>query len=168
MSVNRVILVGNLGADPELRYSNNGDAILNISIATSESRKDKQTGEKKQMTEWHRVVFYGQLAEIVAKYLKKGDTLYVEGKIRTRKWTDQQGVERYTTEIYADEMRMLGSRKGEQSSSENIEYQRTPVNNNSNGNSSNSSNAGNSGNKNQSQSQNTAGFNDFVEDDIPF
>ena len=111
-SVNKVILVGNLGADPETRYMPNGDAVCNIRVATTESWKDKQSGEKKEITEWHRVVFYRKLAEIAGQYLKKGSQVYLEGRIRTRKWTDKEGQERYTTEIRGDEMRMLGSRQG--------------------------------------------------------
>lgn len=111
MSVNKVILVGNLGADPEIKYTANSDAICTLSIATSETRKDKQTGEKKTATEWHRVIFFGDLAEIVGKWLKKGSTIYIEGKLRTRKWQDQQGNDKYTTEILADTMRMLGDSK---------------------------------------------------------
>ncbi len=109
-SINKVILVGNLGKDPEVRYMPNGDAVANITIATSESWKDKNTGEKKELTEWHRVVFYRKLAEIVGQYLKKGSAVYVEGSIKTRKWTDKEGVERYTTEINANEMQMLGGK----------------------------------------------------------
>ena len=112
-SVNKVILVGNLGADPETRYMTNGDAVCNIRLATTESWKDKGTGEKKELTEWHRVVFYRKLAEIAGQYLKKGSALYLEGRIRTRKWTDKEGVERYTTEIEANEMQMLGKREGQ-------------------------------------------------------
>jgi single-strand DNA-binding protein len=111
-SVNKVILVGNLGADPESRYMTNGDAVVNIRLATTESWKDKATGEKKEITEWHRVVFYRKLAEIAGQYLKKGSQVYLEGRIRTRKWTDKEGQERYTTEIEANEMQMLGSRQG--------------------------------------------------------
>lgn len=111
-SVNKVILVGNLGADPEMRYTPNGDAICNIRIATTESWKDKQTGDKKEITEWHRVVFYRKLAEIAGQYLKKGSQVYIEGRIRTRKWTDKEGQDRYTTEIEAQEMQMLGRREG--------------------------------------------------------
>lgn len=110
-SVNKVILVGNLGADPETRYMPNGDAVANIRLATTESWKDKATGEKKEITEWHRVVFYRKLAEIVGQYLKKGSAVYVEGRIRTRKWQDKEGQERYTTEIEANEMQMLGGRQ---------------------------------------------------------
>lgn len=111
-SVNKVILVGNLGADPETRYAPSGDAICNIRIATTDTWKDKATGEKKEATEWHRVAFFGKLAEIAGQYLKKGSQVYIEGSLRTRKWQDKDGNERYTTEIRADEMKMLGSRQG--------------------------------------------------------
>jgi single-strand DNA-binding protein len=111
-SVNKVILVGNLGKDPETRYAPNGDAICNITLATTDSWKDKTTGEKKEMTEWHRVVFFNRLAEIAGQYLRKGSAVYVEGSLRTRKWQDKEGQDRYTTEIRADQMQMLGSRQG--------------------------------------------------------
>jgi single-strand DNA-binding protein len=111
-SVNKVILVGNLGKDPETRYAPSGDAICNITLATTENWKDKATGEKKELTEWHRVVFFGKLAEIAGQYLKKGRQIYVEGSLRTRKWQDQSGQDRYTTEIRADTMHMLGPREG--------------------------------------------------------
>ncbi|MDX9995004.1 MAG: single-stranded DNA-binding protein [Rhodocyclaceae bacterium] len=111
-SVNKVILVGNLGADPESRYMPNGDAVVNIRLATTESWKDKASGEKREMTEWHRVVFYRKLAEIAGQYLKKGSQVYIEGRIRTRKWQGQDGQDRYTTEIEALEMQMLGRREG--------------------------------------------------------
>jgi len=111
-SVNKVILVGNLGADPETRYLSSGDAVTNVRLATTESWKDKASGEKKEMTEWHRVVFYRRLAEIAGQYLKKGSSVYIEGRIRTRKWQDKDGQDRYTTEIEATEMQMLGSRQG--------------------------------------------------------
>ncbi|BAO30699.1 single-stranded DNA-binding protein [Sulfuritalea hydrogenivorans] len=111
-SVNKVIIVGNLGRDPEVRYTPNGDSITNVTIATTDTWKDKATGEKKEATEWHRVVFFGKLAEIAGQYLKKGRQVYVEGALRTRKWTDKEGQERYTTEIVANEMKMLGSREG--------------------------------------------------------
>lgn len=111
-SVNKVILVGNLGKDPEVRYAPSGDAICNVTLATSESWKDKQSGEKREATEWHRVIFFGKLGEIAGQYLKKGSSIYVEGSLRTRKWQDKDGVERYTTEIRGDEMKMLGG-KGE-------------------------------------------------------
>ena len=111
-SVNKVILVGNLGKDPETRYAPSGDAITNITLATTDSWKDKATGEKKEATEWHRVVFFGRLAEIAGEYLKKGRSVYVEGRLRTRKWQDKEGQDRYTTEIVADQMQMLGRREG--------------------------------------------------------
>ncbi|HEY9193273.1 MAG TPA: single-stranded DNA-binding protein [Methyloversatilis sp.] len=111
-SVNKVILVGNLGKDPETRYAPNGDAICNITVATTDSWKDKATGEKKEQTEWHRVVFFNRLAEIAGQYLRKGSAVYVEGSLRTRKWQDKEGQDRYTTEIRADQMQMLGSRQG--------------------------------------------------------
>lgn len=110
-SVNKVILVGNLGRDPETRYMPDGGAITNVSIATTATWKDK-SGEKQEQTEWHRVAFFGKLAEIAGEYLKKGSQVYVEGKLRTRKWQDKDGVEKYTTEIIADAMQMLGSRGG--------------------------------------------------------
>lgn len=111
-SVNKVIIVGNLGRDPETRYMPNGEAVTNVAVATTESWKDKNSGEKKELTEWHRITFYRKLAEIAGQYLKKGSQVYVEGRLQTRKWTDKDGVERYTTEIIADTMQMLGSRQG--------------------------------------------------------
>ncbi len=112
-SVNKVILVGNLGADPETRYMPNGDAVANIRLATTESWKDKASGERKEITEWHRVVMYRRLGEIAGQFLKKGSSIYIEGRIRTRKWQDKEGQERYTTEIEASEMQMLsGTRSG--------------------------------------------------------
>lgn len=111
-SVNKVILVGNLGADPETRYTPNNDQITNIRLATTDSWKDKATGERREATEWHRVVFFGKLAEIAGQYLKKGSQVYIEGRIRTRKWQGQDGQDRYTTEISADAMQMLGRREG--------------------------------------------------------
>lgn len=109
-SVNKVIIVGNLGRDPETRYMPNGEAVANITVATTESWKDKTTGDKKELTEWHRVIFYRKLAEIVSQYLKKGSQVFIEGRLQTRKWNDKDGIERYTTEIIADTMQMLGSR----------------------------------------------------------
>lgn len=109
-SLNKVILIGNCGKDPEVRYAPSGDAIANITLATTETWKDKQSGEKREQTEWHRVVFFGRLAEIVGQYVKKGSQLYVEGRLQTRKWQDKDGQDRYTTEIRGDEMKMLGSR----------------------------------------------------------
>jgi single-strand DNA-binding protein len=150
-SVNKVILVGNLGADPETRYMPNGDAVCNIRLATTESWKDKQSGEKKEITEWHRVVFYRKLAEIAGQYLKKGSQVYLEGRIRTRKWTDKEGQERYTTEIEANEMQMLGRREG---MGDAVPRE---------------SNGGSSGKAAPSKPATSSGggFNDF-EDDIPF
>jgi single-strand DNA-binding protein len=151
-SVNKVIIVGNLGKDPEVRYTPNGDSVTNVTIATTDTWKDKGTGEKKEATEWHRVVFFGKLAEIAGQYLKKGRQVYVEGALRTRKWTDKEGHERYTTEIVANEMKMLGSREG---------MSDAPPRESGGG-------AGGGGNRPAAAPQ-TAGtsFNDF-EDDIPF
>jgi single-strand DNA-binding protein len=111
-SVNKVILVGNLGADPETKYLPSGDAVANIRIATTDRWKDKASGEMKEATEWHRIAFFGRLAEIAGEYLKKGSQVYVEGRIRTRKWQDKEGQDRYSTEIVADSMQMLGARAG--------------------------------------------------------
>jgi single-strand DNA-binding protein len=111
-SVNKVILIGNLGRDPEVRYAPSGSAICNVTLATSRQWKDKTSGERQEETEWHRVVFYDRLAEIAGEYLKKGRPVYVEGRLKTRKWTDKDGVEKYTTEIVADQMQLLGSREG--------------------------------------------------------
>ena len=110
--INKVILIGNLGADPEVRYTPNGNAVANLTLATSSGWKDKQSGEMQERTEWHRIVFFNRLAEIVGEYLKKGSKVYIEGSLRTRKWQDKNGVDRYTTEIIANEMQMLDSRGG--------------------------------------------------------
>jgi single-strand DNA-binding protein len=110
--INKVILVGNLGQDPETRYMPSGKAVTNLRVATSESWKDKQTGEQREQTEWHSVVMYDRLAEIAAEYLRKGSQVYLEGKLRTRKWQDKEGRDRYTTEVQASEMQMLGGRSG--------------------------------------------------------
>ena len=110
--INKVILVGNLGNDPEVRYSQSGTAMTSISVATSESWKDKTSGEQQERTEWHRVKFFGRLAEIAGEYLKKGSQVYIEGKLRTDKYTDKAGVEKYSTDIIADEMQMLGGKMG--------------------------------------------------------
>jgi single-strand DNA-binding protein len=137
-SVNRVILIGNLGKDPELKYMSNGEAVTNITLATTEVWKDKN-GEKHEKTEWHRIVFYRKLAEIVGEYCKKGKSIYVEGRLETRKWQDKSGQDRYTTEIIATDMKLLGSKpEGQQSNS-----------------------AG------QQQQQGGGGFED-MQDDIPF
>jgi single-strand DNA-binding protein len=110
--VNKVILVGNLGKDPETRYMPSGSAVTNLTLATSESWKDKQTGDQQERTEWHKIAMFGRLAEIAAEYLRKGSQVYIEGKLRTRKWQDKEGKDRWTTEIVADEMQMLGSKGG--------------------------------------------------------
>jgi single-strand DNA-binding protein len=110
--VNKVILIGNLGKDPETRYMPSGSAVTNLTLATSESWKDKQSGEQQERTEWHKVAMFGRLAEIAAEYLRKGSQVYVEGKLRTRKWQDKEGKDRWTTEIVADEMHMLGGKGG--------------------------------------------------------
>ena len=111
-SVNKVIIVGNLGADPETKYLPSGDAVTNIRVATTDTWKDKASGEKKEATEWHRIAFFGRLAEIAGEYLKKGSQVYVEGSLRTRKWQDKDGQDRYSTEIRGDVMQMLGRREG--------------------------------------------------------
>ncbi len=127
--INKVIVVGNLGADPDSRSMPSGNAVTNISVATSESWNDKETGEKQEKTEWHRVVFFGRLAEIASDYLKKGSQVYVEGKLQTRKWEDKEGNERWTTEIVANQMQMLGERMSQSvSNQDNV----TKQNNSSN------------------------------------
>jgi single-strand DNA-binding protein len=153
-SVNKVILVGNLGKDPETRYMPNGEAVTNCTIATTDTWKDKTSGEKKEATEWHRIVFYRKLAEIAGQYLKKGSQVYIEGSLKTRKWTDKEGVEKYTTEIIADTMQMLGSRQGSGQAEE-------PARERPSQSSAAKPAASSSGNPAGS------GFNDF-EDDIPF
>jgi single-strand DNA-binding protein len=115
-SINKVILVGNLGRDPETRYASSGDAICNIAVATTDKWKDKTSGEQKEATEWHRIAFFGKLAEIAGQYLKKGSQVYIEGKLKTRKWADKDGVEKYTTEIVADTMQMLGGKQSDSGS----------------------------------------------------
>ena len=117
--INKVIIVGNLGADPDSRAMPSGNAVTNISVATSESWNDRETGEKKEKTEWHRVVFFNRLAEIAAQYLKKGSQVYVEGKLQTRKWEDKEGNERWTTEVVANQMQMLGDRMNNDMSNDN-------------------------------------------------
>ena len=153
-SVNKVIIIGNLGRDPEVRYTPDGASVTNVTIATTDTWKDKATGEKKEATEWHRVVFFGKLAEIAGQYLKKGRQVYVEGALRTRKWQDKEGQERYTTEIVANEMKMLGSREG---------MSDAPPRESGGG-----TGAGAGGNRPAAAPQPAgANFNDF-EDDIPF
>ncbi|OCJ30611.1 single-stranded DNA-binding protein [Serratia sp. 14-2641] len=126
--VNKVILVGNLGKDPEVRYLPNGGAVANITLATSESWRDKATGEQKEKTEWHRVILFGKLAEIAGEYLRKGSQVYIEGKLTTRKWADQAGVEKYTTEIHVNvggTMQMLGGRQGDSAPQQSGQQQRS-------------------------------------------
>ena len=121
--VNKVIILGNLGNDPEMRYLNNGDLVANLSIATSESWSDKNTGEKRERTDWHRIIAYRRTAEIIGQYTRKGSKLYVEGKLQTRKWTDNNGVDRYITEIIADSVQLLDSRRDDQGGYQQQGYQ---------------------------------------------
>ena len=123
--INKVIVLGNLGADPDARYMPNGNAVTNISVATTDSWKDKESGERQEKTEWHRVVFFGRLAEIASEYLKKGSQVYVEGRLQTRKWEDKEGNDRWTTEIVANEMQMLGERISSPSNSNNVSAQKS-------------------------------------------
>ena len=153
-SVNKVILIGNLGKDPDVRYMPSGEAVTNITLATTDTWKDKTSGDKKEATEWHRVVFFRKLAEIAGQYLKKGSQVYIEGSLKTRKWTDKEGHERYTTEIVADEMRMLGSRQGSGDVSDSAPRERPEHS------------AGVAKGPTQ-PAVSGSGFNDF-EDDIPF
>lgn len=157
-SVNKVILIGNLGADPETRFMPSGDQVTNIRIATTEVIKDKSSGDKRELTEWHRVVFFGRLAEIAGEYLKKGRQVYVEGRIRTNKWQDKDGNDRYTTEIVATEMKMLGSREGMGAPGNDGPREGAGGRGNSEG-----------GQRKPAAAQPAAGgnFNDF-DDDIPF
>ena len=149
--INKAIIVGNLGRDPEVRYTANGNAIANITVATTESWKDKQSGERQEKTEWHRVVFFGRLAEIAGEYLKKGAQVYIEGRLQTRKWEDKSGQERYTTEIVASEMQMLGSRGSGAGGAPDDDYSSEAR-----------SAAGSSG------SSTTGGGDSDLDDDIPF
>jgi single-strand DNA-binding protein len=145
--INKVILIGNLGADPDVRYTASGAAVSNVNLATTETWRDKESGEQQEKTEWHRVVFFGRLAEIVAEYLRKGSQVYVEGRLQTRKWQDKEGNDRYTTEIVANEMQMLGGRPGSGGDYNNNRSQPKA--------------AEKSGSAPQSEG-------DFVDDDIPF
>jgi len=147
--INKVILIGNLGADPDVRYTASGAAVSNVNLATTETWRDKESGEQQEKTEWHRIVFFGRLAEIVAEYLKKGSQVYVEGRLQTRKWQDKEGNDKYTTEIVANEMQMLGGRGGGGGGSD---YNQG------------SSRSGSSSGK--SETRESEG--DFVDDDIPF
>lgn len=146
-SLNKWIGIGNLGADPEVRYLSDGSAVANVSIATTETWKDKTTGEKQEKTEWVRIIFFRKLAEIVGEYLKKGMQIYVEGKLQTRKWTDKEGIERYSTEIIASDMKMLGSKRDSSSAPPAYGEKQPP--------------------KQQNQAPTGSGFDD-MEDDIPF
>ena len=173
-SVNKVILVGNLGADPEVRYLPSGDAVANIRLATTDRYKDKASGEMKEATEWHRVAFFGRLAEIVAEYLKKGSSVYIEGRIRTRKYTDQAGVEKYATEIVAEQMQMLGGRSGAGGGGGDEGYSRAPAERSSGGASRGGAAAaggrpagGNAGGASRPSAPAGGGF-DEMDDDIPF
>lgn len=123
-SLNKILLIGNLGADPETRFTTSGEAVCNIRLATTDAWKDKQSGEQRESTEWHRIVFYRRLAEIAGQYLKKGSQVYIEGKIKTRKWQDKDGQDRYTTEVEAHEMKLLGKREGGSDDTEHDRYQR--------------------------------------------
>ena len=162
-SVNKVIIVGNLGKDPEMRTFPSGGRVCNVTIATSERWKDKTTGEQKEATEWHRVVFNDRLAEIAGEYLRKGSQVYVEGSLRTRKWTDKDGVEKYTTEIRADEMKMLGKREGMggQGGSDDEGYESAPRR------SAPASRAPAPAGQRPAASKPASGFDD-MDDDIPF
>ena len=157
-SVNKVILIGNLGRDPETRYTTGGDAVTNLNIATSEQWKDK-SGEKQERTEWHRVVLFGRQAEIAGEYLKKGRSVYIEGRLQTRKYTDKDGVEKYSTEIVADRMQLLGSREGGAGGGGDVEFAGAGAGAASGGRSSGSTGKGGGGAK-----KNTEDF----DDDIPF
>jgi len=159
--VNKVIIVGNLGNDPEVRYSGNGAAIANISVATSESWKDKNTGEQQERTEWHRIVGFNRLGEIMGEYLQKGSKVYIEGKLQTRKWQDQSGQDRYTTEIVASEMQMLDSRGNDsQGGQQSLTPRQSPQSGGHAG-------AGGGQPRQQSRPQQAPPANDF-DDDIPF
>ncbi len=151
--INKVIIVGNLGQDPETRYMPSGKAVTNLRVATSESWKDKQTGEQREQTEWHSVVMYDRLAEIAAEYLRKGSQVYLEGKLRTRKWQDKEGRDRYSTEVIANEMQMLGGRGGGGAGTESRSAPRA---------------ASGSGEHAEPESAPASGRDDAFDDDIPF
>ncbi len=171
--INKVILVGNLGADPETRYTPGGSAVTNIRIATSESWKDKQTGEQQERTEWHRVVFFGRLAEIAAEYLRKGSQVYVEGSLRTNKWQGQDGQDRYTTEVIANEMQMLGGRGGAGGgdmggSRGGAGAQSGAQSGGQSGGQSSGQSGQRGGGRREEQSAGGGGFDDGFDDEIPF
>lgn len=153
-SLNKAVLIGNLGQDPEVRYAPSGDAICNVSVATSETWKDKTSGEKRESVEWHKVVFFGKLAEIAGQYLKKGSQVYVEGRIQTRKWQDKDGQDRYTTEIRADTMKMLGGKaEGGEAPRQSAPQQRQDQQRSAPA---------------RQPAPAAGGFGDFGDDDIPF
>ena len=161
--INKVILIGNLGADPEVRYTPGGAAVANVTLATSSSWRDKQTGDMQDRTEWHRVVFFGRLAEIVGEYLRRGSKVYVDGSLRTRKWQDKSGADRYTTEIVANEMQMLDSKGGAPSGQSSAGSYHN--------NSSSSASAGGSDIRSNAAAAGGAGAGaamDDLDDDIPF
>lgn len=167
--INKVILVGNVGVEPEVRYMPNGNAVTTLSLATSEAWKDKQTGEKQERTEWHRVICFNRLGEIAGEYVRKGSKLYVEGSLRTRKWQDQQGQDRYTTEIIANDIQMLDSKSGAGASSAD-DNQSPPSYATSNSNS-NSGSGSNSAPRSKPQNAPTQAMQDAfdeLDDDIPF
>ena len=168
--VNKVILIGNLGADPEVKFMPNGGAVANVTIATSESWKDKNTGEAQEKTEWHRVIFFRRLAEIVGEYLKKGSKVYIEGKLQTRKWQDKNGADRWTTEIVANEMQMLDSRGtgGTADFNQNSQNQNMNQNQNQNTNENQYSNQNMNQNQNQNSAPKPAAAMAEFDDDIPF
>jgi single-strand DNA-binding protein len=165
--INKVILVGNLGQDPEVRYTTSGSAVTNISVATAESWKDKNTGEKVEKTEWHRVVFFGRLAEIAGEYLRKGSQVYIEGKIQTRKWQDQNNQDRYTTEIVANELQMLGGTPSGGQGSYGGQAPAAPKANQPRQQNNSQQNKASPPQQSQPPAQNQPAFDDF-DDDIPF
>ncbi len=154
--INKVILVGNLGNDPDVRYTAGGAAVANVSIATTEAWKDRESGEMQEKTEWHKVVFFGKLAEIVAEYVKKGSQIYIEGRLQTRKWQDKEGNERYTTEIVANEMQMLGGRSSGGGGSGGSPERERPAPSEG------------SSKPSRSSAARPAADQNFVDDDIPF
>ncbi len=174
-SVNKVIIVGNLGRDPEIRYLPNGDPVASLAVATTDTWKDKNTGEKKEQTEWHRISFFGRTAEVCGQYLKKGSAVYVEGSLRTRKYTDKDGVEKYATEIRGDSMQMLGSRQqggagNDMDDGGGYSAPQRPQNNNMGAGMGNSGNMGNNNSAPQQRpapARPAANFSD-MDDDIPF
>lgn len=170
--VNKVILVGNLGQDPDIRYTPDGRAVANITLATSETWKDKNTGQQQEKTEWHRIVIFGKLAEIAGEYLKKGSQVYFEGKLQTRKWTDQEGQDRYTTEVVIDvngQMQMLGGAGGNTNGAQgNAGKQNNGAQAGNQGNGAQGNQQGNGGQNPPAAAQNSSTTTDDFDDDIPF